>query len=125
MPEHTDTSIVVVPKLDILKKPPKFTINKAKVALLVTEYETLTIDGVDDREGYQIAHKARMNVRAHLLEIEACRKHSIPAGVHVVQPDAEQLRAKVAKGFTLIAYSVDQLLLGNSAAAAMDDVKRI
>ena len=70
------TEIIVVPKSHHLQEPPEFSISAAKIDLLVTEYETLTIDGVDDREGYQIAHKARMNVRAHLLEIEACRKQT-------------------------------------------------
>lgn len=43
-------------------------------------------------------------------------------GFHVVQPDPAQVRARVAEGFTLIAYSVDFLLLGEAARGGLKQI---
>jgi len=37
-----------------------------------------------------------------------------PAGIHVVEPDLEQLRRRVSEGYRIIAYSVDTRMLDSS-----------
>ncbi len=44
----------------------------------------------------------------------AARARNIPAGLHVVRPSPDELLAKVAAGYRLLAYSVDFLLLGET-----------
>lgn len=38
-------------------------------------------------------------------------KHEVPLGLHVVQPDPEQLAAKIAEGYCFIAYGIDAVFL--------------
>ncbi len=45
----------------------------------------------------------------------AARQAGIPMGLHVVQPDVSALRAKVAEGYTFIAYGIDGVFLYNAA----------
>ncbi len=42
-------------------------------------------------------------------------KHEVPMGLHVVQPDPEQLVAKIAAGYRFIAYSIDTVFLYRGA----------
>ena len=37
----------------------------------------------------------------------------IPCGVHVVQPDVEELNKKISNGYRFIAYSIDAVILEN------------
>lgn len=42
-------------------------------------------------------------------------EHGIPMGLHVVQPDADLVRAKVAEGYRFIAYGIDAVFLYHGA----------
>lgn len=44
-----------------------------------------------------------------------CATFSKPCGVHVVQPDQEQLRQRMAEGYRFLAYSIDSVFLRASA----------
>jgi 2-dehydro-3-deoxyglucarate aldolase len=44
-----------------------------------------------------------------------CAERHIPCGVHVVKPDAEALRQRVAEGYRFIAYSIDAVFLSKGA----------
>ncbi len=46
-----------------------------------------------------------------------------PGGFHVVEPSAEQLRARVDEGYTFIAYGVDMRMLDIAARSAVADFK--
>jgi 2-keto-3-deoxy-L-rhamnonate aldolase RhmA len=48
----------------------------------------------------------------HILEMS--RAHGVPAGIHIVRPDPEEVIRKFDDGFRLVAYSVDFLLLGDT-----------
>jgi 2-dehydro-3-deoxyglucarate aldolase len=39
------------------------------------------------------------------------QKFNIPYGIHVVQPDPNELKAKISEGFQFIAYSIDSVFL--------------
>ena len=47
---------------------------------------------------------------------EACRRHHARMGLHVVQPDPEELRRQVAAGSRFIAYGIDSVFLWQAAA---------
>jgi 2-dehydro-3-deoxyglucarate aldolase len=42
---------------------------------------------------------------------EACREHGMPVGTHVVTPDPDALRSRIAEGYQFIAYGVDTTFL--------------
>lgn len=46
-----------------------------------------------------------------------CMRYAIPCGVHVVLPDANVLKQRVADGYRFIAYSIDAVFLNKSASA--------
>ena len=47
--------------------------------------------------------------------LAAGRRHGVPAGVHVVEPDPVQLRARLDQGYRLVAWSVDFRMLAAAA----------
>jgi 2-dehydro-3-deoxyglucarate aldolase len=47
------------------------------------------------------------------------QKHDIPLGLHLVEPDPAALRASIARGYTLIAYSVDFRMIDVTCRAGM------
>ena len=44
-----------------------------------------------------------------------CVKAQIPAGIHIIEPDEEKLRAALDQGYRFIAYSIDSVMLRLSA----------
>lgn len=46
---------------------------------------------------------------------DAAQRHGVAVGVHVVAPDADELRVRIAEGYRFIAYSIDAVLLANAA----------
>jgi 2-dehydro-3-deoxyglucarate aldolase len=47
--------------------------------------------------------------------VTACAEHMIPAGLHVVVPDLNQLEATVAEGYRFVAYCTDAIFLWTAA----------
>ena len=43
------------------------------------------------------------------------QKFNIPLGIHVVQPDSSELRARISEGYQFIAYSIDSVFLYRGA----------
>jgi 2-dehydro-3-deoxyglucarate aldolase len=96
--------------------------------------EIITIEGIDgviigpydlsgsmgypgeyDREDVKIAIQ---NV------LDACKKHNVPSGFHVIESDPAKLNERIAQGCTFLAYSLDFFFLGDSAREGMKKVKR-
>jgi len=51
-----------------------------------------------------------------LLKIKKLsQKFNIPSGIHVVQPDLRELKAKISEGYQFIAYSIDSVFLYSRA----------
>lgn len=46
---------------------------------------------------------------------DLCCQHHIPCGVHVVMPDTDVLKQRLAEGYRFIAYSIDAVFLNKSA----------
>ncbi|OGV65133.1 MAG: hypothetical protein A3K19_15815 [Lentisphaerae bacterium RIFOXYB12_FULL_65_16] len=51
--------------------------------------------------------------------VEACTRHDKSAGLHVVIPTEEAIRAAVRDGFTFLAVGVDTVFLSRAAAAGL------
>ena len=64
-------------------------------------------------------------VEAEQRVMEAANRKGIPAGIHVVHPNAELLLTKVKKGFKFIAYGVDMLFLATSCGQGTNDINKI
>lgn len=58
---------------------------------------------------------------AHVMQ--AAKKRQIPAGYHLIEPKLLQLETKLAKGYTLLAYSTDALMLDASCRGGMSEMK--
>lgn len=54
-------------------------------------------------------------IKALRLISEKAQNHGVAMGIHVVQPDPNQLKAKIADGYRFIAYGIDAVFLYSSA----------
>jgi 2-dehydro-3-deoxyglucarate aldolase len=53
----------------------------------------------------------------------ACRRHSVVAGIHVVQPDTEEVARRYGEGYRFIAYSLDITMLMNTCMAGLAEIR--
>ncbi|SHN63242.1 HpcH/HpaI aldolase family protein [Desulfovibrio litoralis] len=57
---------------------------------------------------------------AALKEIElVAKKYNVPKGFHIVEPNTEFLKEKIAEGYVFLAYGIDALFLMRSAKAPL------
>ena len=47
--------------------------------------------------------------------LELCNKRNVSSGIHIVQPDTNILKKRIQEGYKFIAYSIDSVLLIDSA----------
>ena len=50
-------------------------------------------------------------------------KMKMPGGIHIVEPDPEQLSERIDEGYTFIAYSVDIRMLHNACEIGMNKIR--
>lgn len=53
--------------------------------------------------------------------LDVAQKFNMPAGVHVVEPDRDELRQRLTEGYRFIAYSTDAMFLIGGAEIHMDE----
>lgn len=53
----------------------------------------------------------------------AARAHRIAAGIHVIRPDPEEVRARAGEGYRLIAYSLDTTMLLHTARSGLAAIR--
>ena len=46
---------------------------------------------------------------------DSCFHFSIPVGIHIVNPDVNELNDKIQKGYRFLAYSIDTVFLNKSS----------
>jgi 2-dehydro-3-deoxyglucarate aldolase len=96
--------------------------------------EILATSGVDgsiigpyDLSG-SIGHAGELQHPRVLEAIEeyeqACKKTGVPAGYHIVAPDASAIGSYVEKGYSFIGLSLDTLLLGRLARDMLDVARK-
>ena len=96
--------------------------------------EILSVDGVDgfiigpyDLSGSmgipgQLKHKSLLNAMDRVYSIASELKKS--GGIHIVEPDAEELQLKINDGHKFIAYSVDIRMLDTSARNGINKISK-
>ena len=52
--------------------------------------------------------------------IDACKKHDVTAGIHVVEPDVDQVLAAYEAGYRMIAFSLDITMISTVCRNALD-----
>jgi len=57
--------------------------------------------------------------------LKAGREHGIPGGIHVVEPDIQQLKGRIDEGYRFLAYSVDIRMLDVLSRQAVNEVRRM
>ena len=94
----------------------------------------LSVDGVDgvfigpyDLSGSlgvigQLDHPKLLEAQKHMLD--ACRRHSKAAGIHLVQPDTKSTASVIEQGFSLIAIGMDTVFLANGMKNALSMLQR-
>ena len=70
----------------------------------------------------QFEHPDYLAARATILE--ACRRHAIVPGIHVVQPDTAQAKARLAEGYRFLAYSLDITMLTTACTEGLAALRR-
>ena len=55
--------------------------------------------------------------------LEACRRHKVAAGIHVVEPNPEELCERAREGYTLLAYSLDITMLARSCQSGLQTIR--
>lgn len=79
-------------------------------AIMVGPYDlsgSMGLTGQFDHPDF-VAVMARIN--------EACKRHNMPMGNHVVQPEPERLAKCIADGYRFIAYGIDAVFLLHGCA---------
>lgn len=54
---------------------------------------------------------------------EACKRHQVIAGIHVVQPEAEEAVRRFKEGYRFIAYSLDITMLMNTCVLGLAEIR--
>jgi 2-dehydro-3-deoxyglucarate aldolase len=100
--EHID-EILSVPGLD---------------AVFVGPYDLTTSMGVTG----QFEHPDVQGAMKRILV--ACEKNSVVAGIHVVQPDVEEVFRRFNEGYRLIAYSLDIVMLQQACVDGLAKIRQ-
>ena len=69
----------------------------------------------------QFNHPDYLAARETILA--ACRRHQIVPGIHVVQPNADELLARAGEGYRFLAYSLDITMLLETCQAGVAKLK--
>jgi 2-dehydro-3-deoxyglucarate aldolase len=59
------------------------------------------------------------------LFLDACEKYQIIPGIHIVQPDMEELERRIKEGFGMLAYSLDITLVSTLLAEINKKLNRV
>lgn len=69
----------------------------------------------------QFDHPEYLKARERILE--ACRARSVVPGIHVVQPNTDELLARVKEGYRFLAYSLDITMLLQACTAGVGKLR--
>ena len=57
--------------------------------------------------------------------LAACPRHGVAPGIHVVEPDGELVRRRLAQGFRFIACGLDTLLIQKGCRAMLKQLSAV
>ena len=55
----------------------------------------------------------------------AAEAHEVPSGIHIVEPDLDELRQRITQGYKFIAYGVDMRMLDITCRLGIDNFKSV
>lgn len=55
---------------------------------------------------------------------DACRRHSVVPGIHVIQPDSAEALRRIGEGYRFLAYSLDITMLLNACARGLEEIRK-
>ncbi len=70
----------------------------------------------------QFDHPDMVSAKQRILS--SCHKYGVPAGIHVVQPNVDEVVNYFHEGYRLIAYSLDVTMLINTCQAGLKEIYR-
>ncbi len=76
-------------------------------AIIVGPYDLSASMGITGKFDSQDFNDVMEKIMSH------CKKHNVPCGDHVVQPDKELLEERIHQGYKLIAFGTDGVFLSN------------
>ena len=63
-------------------------------------------------------------IKARNAILEACRRHGIVPGIHVVAPEAQQVLDRYAEGYRFLAYSLDITMLTTACQTGLARIRK-
>jgi 2-keto-3-deoxy-L-rhamnonate aldolase RhmA len=57
--------------------------------------------------------------------LSVCERHKKSAGLHIVRPDADNVRKAITDGYTLIALGLDTVFLAEGAARSLEEIRKV
>lgn len=70
----------------------------------------------------QFEHKDMLKAKSMVLD--ACKRHGVTPGIHVVQPDIEEVLRRFNEGYRFIAYSLDITMLLNACMNGLGEIRK-
>jgi len=62
-------------------------------------------------------------IEAQQKVLDACKKHGIAPGIHVVQPDVDEVEKRFNEGYRFIAYSLDITMLTTACQSGLKEIR--
>jgi len=70
----------------------------------------------------QFEHKDMLKAKSIVLD--ACKRYDVVPGIHVVQPDVEEVLRRLNEGYRFIAYSLDITMLLNACMNGLGEIRK-
>jgi 2-dehydro-3-deoxyglucarate aldolase len=62
-------------------------------------------------------------LKALNIILKKCNEYDIIPGIHVVQPDPEEVKKRIEQGFKMIAYSLDITMIGHACRTGLAELR--
>lgn len=63
-------------------------------------------------------------IEARRVILDACKRHKVAAGIHVVHPNPREVIERAKEGYQLLAYSLDITMLLDSCVRGLADIRQ-
>lgn len=104
---HNDNVLVVImlEHIDAVKNVDAILATPGIDATLIGPYDLSASMGLAGQLGHPQVMAAQQTI------LDACRRHGVPAGIHVVATDHNQVQNRIAEGYRFIGCGIDTLFL--------------
>jgi 2-dehydro-3-deoxyglucarate aldolase len=105
--QHNDNVLVVVmlEHMEAVKNVDEILATPGVDAALIGPYDLSASMGLAGQLGHHAVVAAQQAI------LDACRRHKVPAGIHVVATDHNQVQDRIAEGYRFIGCGIDTLFL--------------